>query len=111
MLSHHCWIFLTIAIFFGVFGTVCMKISSSLKKWKPVVSLCFFYLVSFIALTFAIQGIEIGIVYAIWSGIGTILIAIIGYMLFDEGMTKIKILSIMLIVMGVLGMNLADVFH
>jgi len=50
---------------------------------------------------------EISIAYAIWPGLGTFLIAIIGAACFKEPMPLIKILSLFLIVVGVLGVNLS----
>ncbi|MBV8802302.1 MAG: multidrug efflux SMR transporter [Gammaproteobacteria bacterium] len=103
------WFFLAIAILFGVLGTVSMKLSQGLKKWKPFVSLAIFYVISFIALTLAIKGIDMSIVYAIWSGVGTVLVAIIGFFIFNEPITFRKIISLLLIVIGVLGIHLNNV--
>ncbi len=105
------WVYLLIAIPFGVLGTISMKLSHGLKKWKPSVSLLIFYLISFIALTLAIQGIDISIVYAVWSGVGTVLVAIIGVLLFEESISIRKVISLMLVVLGVLGIHLANAFH
>ena len=104
------WTCLIIAILFGVLGTVCMKLSHGLKKWKPSVSLFVFYLISCIALTMAIQGIDVSIVYAVWSGVGTILVAIIGILIFEESFSIKKAISIFLIVMGIIGINLTNAF-
>jgi multidrug transporter EmrE-like cation transporter len=49
---------------------------------------------------------EVGVVYAIWSGAGTALMALIGYWLFKEALPPLKLLSISLIVIGVIGLNL-----
>lgn len=106
-----CWLYLLAAIFFGVFGTICMKLSGGLQKWKPTLSLCIFYVVSFSALTFALQGMDMSLVYAVWSGIGTVLIAIISYFVFDETMSIKKVISLFLIVLGVLGIHLTNAFH
>lgn len=105
------WLYLLTAIFFGVFGTICMKLSSGLQKWKPTLSLCIFYLISFVALTFALQGMDMSLVYAVWSGIGTILIAVISYFAFNENMSPIKMISLLLVVLGVLGVHLTNAFH
>jgi small multidrug resistance pump len=106
MILANSWFYLGIAIFFGVLGTVSMKLSQGLKKWKPSVSLAFFYVISFVALTLAIKGIDMSIVYAIWSGIGTVLVAIIGFFVFKEPMTPRKLISLLLVVIGVLGIHL-----
>ena len=109
MMISDSWLYLLVAIPFGVLGTISMKLSHGLKKWKPSVCLFVFYLISFIALTLAIQGIDVSIVYAIWSGIGTILVGIIGVLIFEESVSLKKALSLFLIVIGVIGMHLANV--
>lgn len=105
------WWYLVVAIFFGVLGTVSMKLSHGLKKWKPSVCLALFYCISFIALTMAIQGIDVSIVYAIWSGVGTILVAVIGVLIFDESVSLNKVISLLLVVIGVIGIHLANAYH
>ena len=103
--------YLIIAIPFGVLGTISMKLSQGLKKWKPSLCLAIFSVISFIALTLAIRGMDVSMVYAIWSGIGTILIAILGVFIFDESMSFLKIISITCIVVGVMGIHLANAIH
>lgn len=103
--------YLIIAIPFGVLGTISMKLSHGLKKWKPSLCLGIFYVISFAALTLAIRGMDVSMVYAIWSGIGTILITIIGTFLFNESMSVTKIISITCIVIGVMGIHLANAIH
>lgn len=76
------WFYLLVAIPFGVLGTISMKLSNGLKKWKPSLCLFCFYLISFAALTMALQGIDMSIVYAIWSAVGTVLVALIGIVIF-----------------------------
>jgi len=62
-------------------------------------------------LTLALKKFEIGMAYAIWSGLGTALIAVIGIYLFDETATLMKFLSIALIIAGVVGLNLSGAKH
>lgn len=104
------WFSLSIAIIFGVLGTICMKLSLShgVKKLKPALYLMFFYTISFIALTFAMQKIELSVVYAVWSGVGTILVAAIGIFYFNETLSARKIIFLTLIVVGVIGMHISD---
>jgi small multidrug resistance pump len=59
----------------------------------------------------ALEGIDISIVYAIWSGIGTIFVAIIGYFVFEEKISVKKSLSLLLIVLGVFGIHLTNALH
>lgn len=100
--------YLFIGILFGVLGTICMKLSHGLQKWKPSVCLILFYLISFIALTLALEGMDVSIVYALWSGIGTVLVAIIGIVVFEEAVSLRKIISLLLIVIGVIGIHLTN---
>ncbi len=110
MLAENWW-YLLIAIPFGVLGTISMKLSHGFQKWKPSLCLAIFYLISFVALTLAVQGLDISIVYAIWSGVGTILVAVISALFFDEVMTLKKIISIVFIVVGVIGIHLTNAIH
>lgn len=110
-LSSSSWLCLLIAILSGVLGTVSMKLSHGLQRLKPSICLIIFYLISFIALTIAVQGVDIGVVYAIWSGIGTILVAVIGVLIFQEYISVKKVISLLLIVAGVVGIHLANAFH
>ena len=66
------------------------------------------YITSFTLLGLSLKGIELGIAYAIWAGVGTALTAIAGIFLFGETMTVVKTVSIALIVIGVAGLNLAS---
>lgn len=99
------WISLGLAICFGALGTVCLKLSNGLSKIKPVIFLSVFYVLSFIALTFAMKHIELSIVYAVWSGFGTILVAIIGIFYFHESVSIKKIIFLLLIFIGLIGIH------
>ncbi|RDI48826.1 DMT family transporter [Aquicella lusitana] len=102
------WISLGIAIVFGVLGTISMKLSNGMQKLKPSVYLTIFYTISFVALTFAMKYIELSVVYAVWSGIGTILVAVIGIFHFNESVSAKKIFFLSLIVIGIIGMHFGD---
>ena len=102
------WISLLIAILFGVMGTISMKLSHGLKYKKPIIYLAIFYLISFVALTFAMKHIELSVVYAVWSGVGTVLVASIGIIYFNESISIQKVIFLMLIVIGVIGIHLTD---
>jgi len=101
------WIFLVLAILFEVAGTTSMKLSEGFSRLIPSILLFVFYAASFVAVTFALEKIDISVAYAIWSGVGTALIAIVGILFFRETVTVLKIVSIILIIIGVVGLNLA----
>ncbi len=67
-----------------------------------------FYRFSFAFITLALKKIDVSIAYALWSGVGTALIAAIGVLYFKEPATAIKIGSIALIVIGVVGLLLVE---
>jgi small multidrug resistance pump len=103
------WFFLAGAIILETAGTTSMKLSAGFTRLIPSLLLFTFYAMSFTALTFALKGIDVSLAYAIWSGIGTVLITIIGILYFNEPLTFLKIISIGLIVLGVVGLNLSGV--
>ena len=101
---HH-WLFLSGAILLEVAGTISMKLSEGFTRPIPSVLIFVFYIVSFVALTFALEKIEVSTAYTIWAGVGTALIAIIGLVYFGEPATAIKFISIILIIIGVIGLS------
>ena len=103
------WIILSVAILLEVAGTSCMKLSQGFSRLIPSILIFVFYGLSFVGLTFALKKIDVGIAYAVWAGIGTALIAAIGMVYFKEPLTLIKLVSILLIITGVVGLNLGGV--
>ena len=101
------WIFLIAAIFMEVCGTTCLKLSEGLTKWLPSVLIFVFYSLAFILMAFAVKKLDLSLTYAIWSGIGTLLIAFIGFFWFREQFTLLKAISMALVIAGVVGLNLS----
>ena len=101
---HH-WLFLSGAILLEVAGTVSMKLSEGFTRPIPSVLLFLFYIASFVFLTFALKIFDVSSAYTIWAGAGTALIAIIGILYFNEAITVIKFVSIVLIIIGVIGLS------
>jgi small multidrug resistance pump len=99
------WIYLIAAILFEVSGTTCMKLSQGFTKIGPSILIAVFYVLCFTFLTLALKKIEVSVAYSVWAGLGTVLIAIIGIIWFRESATFIKLMSIALIIMGVIGIN------
>ncbi len=83
-----------------------MKLSDGFNKLEPSIMIFVFYALSFIFLTLALKRVAVSVAYAIWSGVGTLLIAIIGVHFFNEPMNLIKAMSLGLIVVGVVGLRL-----
>ncbi|MBS4191996.1 multidrug efflux SMR transporter [Bacillus sp. FJAT-49705] len=102
------WVFLMLAILLEVAGTVSMKLSNGFTKVWPSVLMVVLYLLAFTCLNFSLKQVPVSVAYAIWSGLGTAAIAIIGYYAFHESMNLIKAVSILLIILGVIGLNIGD---
>jgi small multidrug resistance pump len=101
------WLYLMVAILLEVCGTTCMKLSHGFTRWAPSVLLFVFYALAFAAVTLAVKRIEISTAYAIWSGLGTALIAAIGILWFKESLGLVKLASLALIILGIVGLNLS----
>ena len=100
------WAYMIASIVFEVSGTTCLKLSEGLSRWGPALGVLLFYVLSFGSFALALRRIELSVGYAIWSGLGTAFITIVGFMFFRETVTAAKIASIALIVVGVVGLNL-----
>ncbi|MCD4810037.1 MAG: multidrug efflux SMR transporter [Methanosarcinales archaeon] len=103
--------YLIIAIIFEVAGTTCMKLSYGFTKAVPSILMIILYLLSLGSLTFALKKIDVSVAYAIWAGIGTALIVAVGVLWFKEPVTALKIISLGLIIIGVIGLNLSGGAH
>jgi small multidrug resistance pump len=101
------WILLCIAILFEVAGITSMKLSRGFAELLPSVGVFVFYICSAAAVILALKRLELSVAYAIWSGVGTALTALIGIAYFREPLTLIKLGSIALVVVGVAGLSLA----
>jgi small multidrug resistance pump len=101
------WILLICAIVMEVCGTTCMKLSEGFTKWLPSVLIFVFYAAAFALMTFAVRKLDLSLTYAIWSGVGTFLIALIGLFWFKEPFTVLKVVSMALVIAGVVGLNLS----
>lgn len=105
------WILLAIAIAAEVAGTTFMKLSFGFTKLVPSILMAVAYLLSLSVLNLALKGIPVSVAYAIWSGMGTVLVAGVGWALFSEQMSLLKLVSILLIILGVVGLNLKGASH
>jgi small multidrug resistance pump len=103
------WLFLSGAILFEVAGTTCMKLSKGFTELTPSVLMFAFYAFAFLLNTVAVKTIELSVAYAIWSGVGTALTAMIGILYFKEPVGTVKMVSLGLIVIGVMGLHSASV--
>jgi small multidrug resistance pump len=102
------WALLSVAIAFEVVGTTCMKLSHGFTNLLPSVMMFVFYGLAFSCNTFATKTLDLSITYAVWSGVGTVATACIGIYFFKEPGTALKLVSITLILVGVMGLHSAS---
>lgn len=104
MPAHYIWLFA--AILTETLGTTALQASQQFTRMGPSVATIIFYAMSFYFLSFALKAMPVGIVYAIWSGLGIVLIACIGYVLFDQKLDLPAVLGLVLIITGILVIHL-----
>lgn len=100
------WAALIAAIVLEVAGTTAMKLSEGFTKLVPSIFIFVFYGAAVASLTYALKRIDMSVAYAVWSGLGTALIATIGMLWFREPATALRLACIGLIITGVAGLNL-----
>ena len=105
------WILLMVAIVLEVVGTTNMKLSEGFSKLVPSVLVLFFYALSIVALTFAVNRLDVSVAYAVWSGMGTALVAMIGIWFFQESLTTTKLIALGFIIVGVAMLHLTSESH
>jgi len=105
------WMLLGIAILLEVAATSSMKLSVGFTRMVPSVLMFVLYALSFACLGKALRTIEVGTAYAIWSGAGTAIIALIGVTVFNEGLTLQKVFGVSLIIGGVVALRIGGGGH
>ena len=100
------YLLLITAILGEVFGSTMLKASNGFKKILPILGIILGYALAFYALSLSLKTIPLGMAYAIWSGVGTALTALIGIIIFKEGFNSKKLLGLILIIGGVIVLHL-----
>lgn len=100
------WLFLAIAIVSEITATSALKASAGFTRIVPSIVVVIGYLLSFYFLSLTLKAIPIGIAYAIWAGLGIVLLAIIGWVVYDQQLDTAAIVGMSFILAGVLILNL-----
>ena len=100
------WAYLTAAIATEVAGTVALKHTDGFSRLLPSALVLLGYGLSVVLLALTLRELPLGLTYAVWAGIGTAAIAAIGMVALGEPVSAVRISSIGLIVVGVIGLNL-----
>ncbi len=100
------WIYLIIAILGEVIATSSLKASEGFTKPIPSIIVVIGYSITFYFLSLALKYIPLGIAYAIWCGIGIVLVTLVGWFFYKQAIDISAIIGIVLIFAGVLAINL-----
>ena len=103
------WLILLCAILSEVAGTLTLKFTDGMTRLWPTVLMFAFYLASLFGLSVVVRRIPVGTAYAVWSGMGTLIVAVIGMLWFKEPVTLQRLLSAGFIIAGVSGLYLTGV--
>jgi len=100
------YFYLALAIAAEVAGTSLLKVTEEFSKLIPTTFLVIFYIISFWLMTLALRDLPLGVVYAVWSGLGIVLVAIIGAFVYKELPDLASMIGMALIISGVIVMHL-----
>ena len=96
------WLILSIAIVCEVIGTSALKASDGFRRFWPMALMIVSYCLSFYLMSIVLRQIPVGITYAIWSGVGVVLITLIGWVVYKQRLDLAAIIGMALIVIGVM---------
>jgi small multidrug resistance pump len=105
------WLLLVVSIVLEVLGTVSMKLSEGFSKPLYSALVALFYALSIVGLALVIKRMDVSVAYAVWSGLGTAFIAMVGVGVFGEAFTVVKLVALVLIVVGVMMLNMVSPMH
>lgn len=100
------YLYLGLAIIFEVIGTLSLKASEGFSKPIPTIAVVIGYGLAFYFMSIVMKTIPMGLVYAMWSGLGIVLISVFGYFIFKQKLDLPAILGLGLIISGVLVINI-----
>ena len=105
------WLTLMAAIVCEVIGTSNLKLSDGFTVLLPSAMVIVFYGTSFYLFSLALREIDVGVAYAVWSGLGTALIATLGVVFFREQMSPERAFWLSCIIAGVVGLHMTGSGH
>lgn len=99
------WVFLLAAILGEVVATSALKLTEGFSRPVPSIVVVVGYAASFYFLSLTLRTIPVGVAYAVWSGVGIVLISLIGYFVFRQSLDAPALVGMALIATGVLVIN------
>ncbi|MDQ1081549.1 multidrug efflux SMR transporter [Pseudoroseomonas cervicalis] len=107
----HPWVILACAIVAEVIATSALKASDGFTRLLPSILVVAGYGVAFFCLSLTLRSMPVGLVYALWSGIGIVLVSIAGLVIYGQRLDAPALIGIALIMAGVLTINLFSKSH
>lgn len=105
------WLVLALAIVAEVVGTTALRASDGMTRIVPGAVVVVAYVISFVLLAVTLKHLSLGTTYAIWSGVGTVAIAVIGWLAYQERLSPATLAGIGLVVAGVVAIHLGGGAH
>jgi multidrug transporter EmrE-like cation transporter len=106
------WLLLALAIAAEIVGTISLKYTNGFRTAAPSVLVLFSYGVSFYCLSLALKHrVPLSSAYAVWSAVGTAVIAIVGVLFYAERLSPLKVVGLIAVVGGVVAINLSGSSH
>ena len=100
------WIFLSIAIVSEVIATSALKAANGFTRLAPSLIVVLGYASAFYFLSLTLRTIPVGVAYAVWSGVGIVLVAIIGWLVYGQKLDLPAVAGMALIIAGIMVLNL-----
>jgi small multidrug resistance pump len=99
------WFFLMSGIATQALSATCMKLSMGFTNLLPTVFAFFFWGISFSIFIIALRDFDLSYAFALYAGVGVVLVAAIGVLFLNESLSGLKVASVLLIALGVAGLN------
>ena len=99
------WLYLCVAIVLEVVATSALKASDGFTRLLPSVVVVVGYAAAFYTLSITLRTMPVGVVYAVWSGVGVVLITLVGWLVFKQNLDVPALIGIGLIATGVVVLN------
>jgi len=99
------WLYLAVAIVLEVIATSALKASDGFTKLLPSMLVVLGYAAAFYTLSLTLRTMPVGVVYAVWSGVGVVLITLVGWLFFNQELDLPAFIGIGLISSGVIVLN------
>lgn len=102
------WFILLIAGLFEIGWAIGLKFTQGFSRLWPSIGTAAAMVVSVVLLGWAMRTLPVGTAYAVWTGIGAVGTVVLGIILFDDAVNPLRVICIGFIVVGILGLKIAD---